>query len=180
MTCIVALETDHGVWMGSDRMFSDGYTGAVYDTAKAFVNGPLLIGCCGSVRMKQVLRYGLEPPVDALSWDVDRWVAMDLVPAIRSAFEANGWDRVSDGRAKGGNFLVAIGGRCYEIQSDYSFTRPDTGEFAIGSGCYHALGNLHATRGLKPKERILRALAAAEEHVVSVCGPFDIVKQPAE
>lgn len=174
MTCIVALETPAGVWMGGDRMGSDGYTGAPVEAPKVFRNGPLLIGYTTSFRMGQVLQYGLQVPVDSLSWDVDRWVSVDLVPAIRSAFETHGWDRVKEGRAHGGYFLVAVAGRCYGIQSDYSALRTTSGEYATGSGEYLALGSLHATRGQDPKDRVRRSLEAAAEHVVSVAGPFDV------
>ena len=124
MTCIVAVETPAGVWMGADRMGSDGYTGAPVEAPKIFHNGPLLIAYTTSFRMGQVLQYGLEVPEESLSWDVDRWVSVDLVPAIRTAFETHGWDRVKEGRALGGYFLVAVSGRCYGIQSDYSARPP--------------------------------------------------------
>lgn len=181
MTCIVALETQRGVWMGHDQLGSDGFTGAPIEAPKVFTNGPLLIGMCGSFRMGQLLQYGLHPPEESLSWDVDRWVAMDLVPAIREAFEAGGWDRINNGRAKGGSFLVVVRGRCYEVQDDYSFMRMPSGEYAVGSGTYHALGSLHTTRDwAKPKERIVAALEAAAEYVMSVAPPFAIVRQAKE
>lgn len=178
MTCIVALEANGKVYMGSDTFGSNGYTGATYEAPKTFHNGSALIGICGSYRMGQLLQYALVVPEETLTWDIDRWIALDLMPAIRTAFDAHGWDRLNEGRAKGGAFLFAISGRCYEIQSDYSFLRSVNGEYAIGSGEYHARGSLHATRDwAKPKKRVAAALAAAAEHVVSVDGPFDFMRQ---
>lgn len=178
MTCIVALEARGRVYMASDTFGSNGHTGATYEAPKTFRNGSALIGVCGSYRMMQLLQYALVVPEVSLSWDVDRWVALDLMPAIRTAFMAHGWDRVAEGRARGGSFLFAIAGRCYEIQSDYSFLRSSAGEYAIGSGTYHALGSLHSTRDwAKPKRRLSAALAASAEHVVSVAGPFHFVQQ---
>lgn len=175
MTCIVAVETPAGVWMGGDRAVSGTWTSQVKATPKVWTNGPLLIGTCGSVRLPQILRYGMTPPLDALTWDVDRWVAIDFVRAVRAAFAEHGFDRVRDGIASGGLFLLAVRGRLYEIQSDYSFIRHDHGEHAIGSGEDHAFGSLHSTREWDdPRVRITAALEAAAEHVMSVAGPFDI------
>lgn len=179
MTCIVAVEHDGTVYMGSDRALSTWSITTTMDMSKTVENGPLLIGYCGSLRMGQLLQYALDPPVHHLTWDVDRWVALDLMAAVRSAFEDNVWHKVSEGHAEGGSFLVAVAGRCYEVQSDYSFSRTPTGEYATGSGYQYAFGSLHSTRGEEPAVRVMRALEAAAEHCPSVAGPFDIVTQEA-
>lgn len=180
MTCIVALEVNGKVYMGSDTFGSNGHTGGTNEAPKTFRNGSAMIGYTSSFRMGQILQYGLVVPEESLSWDIDKWVAMDLMPAIRAAFAAHGWDRLTEGRAKGGSFLFAIRGRCYEIQSDYSFLRSVNGEYAVGSGEDYALGSLHSTRGwTDPEARVEAALAAAAAHVVSVDGPFDFMRQGA-
>jgi len=179
MTCIVAIEEDGVVYMGSDRAGSNGHTIGIVGSPKTFTNGPLLIGYTSSFRMGQILQHGLVVPAHKLTWDVDRWVATDLMLAIREAFQSHGWDEVNSGVARGGYFLVAVAGRCYEIQSNYSYLRRVTGEYATGSGESHALGSLHATRGEPASVRVMKALEAAAEHVVSVAGPFDLVTQGA-
>ncbi len=181
MTCIVAVETPAGVVMGSDRMASGGGTGITLDYPKTFTNGPVLFGCCGSIRLRQLLQHSLIVPVDSLSWDLDRWVSHYLMAAIRSTFEEHGALFRRDNTDRGGSAIIAIRGRAYELQSDYSFVRTTTGEYAVGSGEDHAKGSLHATRGNRrdPEARIIGALEAAAEHVVTVAGPFDIVRQDA-
>lgn len=175
MTCIVALETPAGVVMGADRMASTWTTTITLDDPKIFTNGPLLIGACGSIRHGQLLKYSLVVPVDTLSWDRDRWVAHNLAYAIQHTFETHGAKPIKDGVSRGNNALCAVGGRCYELQSDYSFTRAVNGEYAIGSGEEYALGSLHATRGNPdPEARVRAALEAAAEHTPTVAGPFDI------
>ena len=89
MTCIVAIETPDGVWMGGDRMASDPWQGIELDEPKVFWNGPALIGCCGSIRQAQLMRYVLAVPADSLTWDVNRWVATDLTRAMIEM--AEGW-----------------------------------------------------------------------------------------
>ena len=181
MTCIVAVE-DHGtVYMGADRASSNFYSTSTHDAAKVFEVGPLLIGIAGSWRMGQVLQYGLIPPVHTLSWDVDRWVATDLMAAVRATFEAHAWHRVEHGSvaSQRGVWLLAVAGRAYCIQGDYSWQRHTTGEYANGSGEDFALGSLHTTRGQEPSLRVMKALEAAAEHSPTVAGPFDIVTQEA-
>jgi len=178
VTCIVALETPRGVWMGADRAASWTDTTMTMGVPKIYSNGPAIIADCGDFRTGQLLQYALDIPVHTLGWDVDRWVAIDLMAAIRTALGEHGWDRKDDGVDSATSFLLAIQGRCYEIQSDYSFLRNEAGEYAIGSGSFHALGSLHTSRGWKPKDRIHAALEAAAEHVTSVAGPFDIARQP--
>lgn len=180
MTCIVAVEHDGTVYMGSDRAGSTSWSIGIVQAPKTFQNGPLLIGYTTSFRMGQILQYALDPPTHHLTWDVDRWVALDLMAAIRGAFEDNVWHKVDNGQAKGGSFLVAVSGRCYEIQSDYSFSRTPTGEYATGSGYQYAFGSLHSTRGLDPALRVMHALEAAAEHCPSVAGPFDLITQTEE
>lgn len=178
MTCIVAVEHEGVVYMGSDRAGSNGYTIAPYDAPKTFTNGPALIGFTSSFRMGQILRYGLEVPSHTLSWDVDRWMATDFMLALREAYGRHGWDRTDNGVAKGGNFLIAIHGRCYEVHSNYAFLRSVSGEYATGSGEDHAMGALYATRSWSdPTARVMNALEAAAEHCTTVAGPFDIVTQ---
>jgi ATP-dependent protease HslVU (ClpYQ) peptidase subunit len=177
VTCIVAVETRRGVWLGADSAGSNGYTIGPVESPKLFHNGPALFGICGSFRMGQILRYGLRVPTESLGWDVDRWIATDFAKALRKAYAEHGWDFVEAGVAEQGNFLVSVAGRCYEIQSDYSFLRSPVGEYAIGSGTYHALGSLHATRDYaRPKDRLLASLEAAAEHVMSVAAPFVVMR----
>lgn len=181
MTCIVAIEEAGTVHMGGDRASSNSYYTTTHDASKVFEVGPLLIGICGSWRMGQVLQYGLTVPTWSLSWDVDRWIATDLMAAVRQAFETHAWNRVEHGvAAQRGVWLCAVGGRCYAIQGDYSWQRHASGEYATGSGEDFALGSLHSTRLVMPPElRVRNALLAAAEHSPSVAGPFDIVTQQA-
>ena len=176
MTCIVAIEKDGKVFMGADRMGSNGYTGAPVEEPKIFRNGPLLIGYTSSFRMGQLLRHALEVPV--VLNDIDKWVSVDLMQAIRKAFKDNGWDREKEGQAEGGNFLIAVAGKCYEIQSDYSYIRNINGEYSVGSGIHYALGSLRSTRNNpNQKKRLQEALETASEYVVSVSAPYDFMEQ---
>jgi ATP-dependent protease HslVU (ClpYQ) peptidase subunit len=176
MTCIVAVETDKGVWIGADRLGSNGHIGSPVTFPKIFSNGSLTIGYTSSFRMGQLLQYALKVPNLPVNANLDKWVATDLVKAIREAFKDNEWNESKDGVAIGGAFLVVVKNRVYEIQSDFSFLRSISGEYAVGSGQDYALGSLRSTRGQEPEKRLIEALATAAEYVVSVGEPFDVIK----
>lgn len=173
MTVIVAIETPDCVWLGADRLASNGHTGEPVEMPKIFEREGVWFGICGSFRMGQILQYSLELPLGSLTDDVDRWVATDFITALREAFVAAHWGKETDGRAAGGNFLMIVKRRVYEIQGEYSFIRNLSGEYAIGSGEDYAKGSLHATRGQETDWRVREALDAASEFVVSVAGPYD-------
>lgn len=174
MTCIIAIEQNNQVLIGADRMGSSSYAGEPVAFAKCFKNGPLIIGYSGSFRAGQILQYGLEVP--PLTNNLDKWVAIDLPIAIRKAFKDNEWLETTDGKAVGAPILIAVQGRCYQMQTDFSFLRSLSGEYAIGSGQDFAMGSLRSTRGkMPPKRRIIEALDTASEYVLSVAPPYDFV-----
>lgn len=181
MTCIIAIEEEGVVYMGSDAAASgDGLVGIV-TSPKVFHNGPLLIGYTDSFRMGQLLQYTLEAPIESMTWDVDRWVSVDLMAAVRTCFEENGYEVSKEGRVEGGQFLVAVAGRCYEVQDDYSALRYSSGEYSVGAGASHAMGSLHSTREWEDQwVRLEAALDAATEHVLGVDPPFFFAVQESE
>lgn len=180
MTCIVAIETTDGVVIGSDRMGSNGHTGSPVTEAKIFTKGEVTIGYTSSFRMGQLLQYALAIPDIKQDQNIDEWVAVDFIQALRTTYKDHGWDEVKDGVAIGGTFILVVRSRAYIIQDNYSFIRRITGEYAVGSGCDYALGSLRSTRDKMPTtDRVLEALATAAEYVVSVAGPFDIIELSA-
>lgn len=183
MTCIIAIETDAGVWMGADRLASLNGTKLTIDVPKIFEVGELLIGASGPVRLSQLLAT-LNPPVHTLGWDIDRWVTLDLAAAARQHLAGNDYDRKIENRSwVDGRWIVAVRGRAYTIHSDYSWTRGADGIHAIGSGADHALGAINALRSANvendPSEQIRLALRAAADLDSGVGGPFDLFVQEA-
>jgi ATP-dependent protease HslVU (ClpYQ) peptidase subunit len=177
VTCIVAVEHAGGVTMGADRAGSNGHSLDAVDNPKIVTNGPILVGYCGSFRMGQLLEHALVVPTLRRNVDPDAWVTLDLMGAVRAAFKEHGWAKVENGVAEGGSWLLAVHGRAYQIQEDYSAIRSAAGDYAIGSGTYHAEGSLHTTRGQPAHDRVAAALEAAAHYCVSVQGPFDYVTQ---
>ena len=103
-----------------------------------------------------------------------------FVPNIITLFE-NG---IKDSGDKGGNFLVGIDGKLYEIQNDYSVLEPLAGYSAVGCGEVTAKGSLYATtkymKNFTPEQHILTALEAAEKNCCGVQRPFVILNTKNE
>lgn len=184
MTAIVGLVHDGTVHLGGDSAGVGGYSLTVRADVKVFTTGPYVMGFTTSFRMGQLLRYSLDappPPQDAAS--LDRFMATTFIDAVRECLKAGGWAKKSDEREEGGNFLVGVQGRLFEIQSDYQIALAADEYAAVGCGYELALGALFATARsrMAPEKRLRVALDAAERFSAGVRGPFAYVSEiPAE
>lgn len=149
MTTIIAVETEKGVTFASDSRVSgwninDGWV------SKVVKNGAITFGAAGYLRAIQVLQYAklTEPPADPTPDAVDRYVSLELVPAIVSAFKEGSEEDVR----KRSIILLAVCGRVYQVDGSGAWTRAADGNYAVGSGADLALGALAA--GAKPTEAI--------------------------
>ena len=149
MTTIVAVETEKGVTFASDTRVSgwninDGWV------SKVVKNGAITFGAAGYLRTIQILQYAklTEPPVDATPEAIDRYVSLELVPAIVAAFKEVNQETAQ----KYSIILLAVAGRVYQVGGDGAWTRRADGFYAVGSGADTALGALAA--GAKPSEAI--------------------------
>ena len=197
MTCIVAMTDGQHVVMGGDSAGVDGRDLYLRADAKVFLKGSYAIGFTTSFRMGQILRYETELPdlpqhLDAES--LERFFVTDFIPAVRRSFEQHGFAKTArfttpdkpglseDGQVMGGIFLVGVAGQIFEIRGDYQLGRPVTPYSAVGAGAMVALGALRAlegVEGLSLRDRVTRALEAAEAYNAGVRGPFRLVELPA-
>lgn len=166
--------------MGADRRVSWGTQYETSGTAKIAEVGGLLIGVSGARRLSN-LAQTIDPPMHHLTWDVDRWVALHLIPTLRAQMAAHGYDKQESNKSvSDGNMLVAVGGRCYEIASDWAWTRNDSNAYAIGSGSLFAKGAVSALtrQGVtSPAELVRQGLEVAAAHDIGVGPPFDVFVQ---
>jgi ATP-dependent protease HslVU (ClpYQ) peptidase subunit len=149
VTTIIAVETEKGVTFASDSRIS-GWTINDGWVSKVVKNGAITFGAAGYLRAIQVLQYAklTEPPTDSTAEAVDRYVSLELVPAIVAAFkEVDGEDA-----RKRSIILLAVSGRVYQVSGDGAWVRTADGFYAVGSGADLALGALAA--GAKPTEAI--------------------------
>lgn len=175
MTCIVGLVDGGRVWMGGDSAGTAGWDLIVRADRKVFRNGPYVMGFTTSFRMGQLLRHGFEPPaLPEPPADLEAFMATTFIDAVRERLKAGGWASKTNEQEQGGNFLVGVRGRLFEIGSDYQVGESLDGYAAVGCGDQVAHGALFASRGRPAMDRIVTALVAAERFSAGVRRPFAV------
>lgn len=175
MTCIVGVVEGNTVYMGGDSAGVDGWLGlTVRADQKVFKNGPMIFGFTTSFRMGQLLRYALTIPDHDPRVDVEKYMAVYFIDAVRDTLKKHGWSEKRNDQEVGGCFLVGYKGRLFRIDNDYQVGAPADPFAAVGCGDQIAHGALFATSSLAPKDRLVIALSAAERFSAGVRGPWCI------
>lgn len=181
MTAVAGLVHDGEVWIGADSAGVSGQSLAIRADRKAFRNGPYVLGFTTSFRMGQLLRYKLDPPLPEPGADLEAFMCTTFADSVRECLKAGGWAEKDKERESGGNFLVGVNGRLFEVYSDYQMAEREDPFAATGCGEDFLLGSLHTTErlGWPPEKRLLAALETAERYSTGVQGPFRIVSTAA-
>lgn len=174
MTCIVGLKHGGKVWLGGDSAGLSGYDLTIRADRKVFVNEGFVMGFTTSFRMGQLLQHTFKPPKRHAAADVEAFMAVDFVNAVRDCLKAGGFAKKSSEQEEGGDFLVGYEGRLFAVLSDYQVAESGSGFYAVGCGAAYALGALFANERNAPRTRIKQALEAAEAMSGGVRGPFHI------
>lgn len=177
MTCIVGLIDKEKVFIGGDSASSSELNVFVRKDPKVFKNGEFIIGCTTSFRMIQLLRFSFTPP-DIEEMDIYHYMCTRFVNDVRLCFRRGGYLRMVDEVDEGGTFLVGYKNRLFRIDPDFQVGEMLNGMDAIGCGGDFALGALHViscNQEMKPEEKILEALSAAEFLGTGVRSPFVIL-----
>jgi len=174
MTCIVGVIDNGKIYMGGDSAGIGGYSLTVRADAKVFIKDNLLMGFTSSFRMGQLLRYNLEIPNYHKNIDVFEYMVTVFVPAVRTCLKDGGYAKKKDEAESGGTFLVGYKKRLFVIAEDYQVGESQLSFNAVGCGRDIALGGLFVNKHLKPEERIIQALEAAEQFSIGVRRPFKI------
>lgn len=182
MTCIVGLVEEGNVYMGGDSVGVAGWQLTVRKDSKVFRVGEFLLAGTGSFRMLQLLRYAFVAPDYDPSTELERYMAVEFVNALRQCFKDGGFAEKKNEQESGGHFLVGVRGRLFYIEADYQVGESLCGYDAVGCGADVALGVLYATPDMQPKKRVELALRGAEQHNAGVRGPFsiEVVAAPKE
>ena len=156
MTCIVGfIDKDRGkIWMGGDSAGSNSRHVQLRKDVKVFKRKSgdceFLFGYTSSFRMGQLLRYQLKIP-QLKQKELFKYMVTDFIEAVRKCLKDYGYSRVDNNEEHGGNFLVAVKGRLFEIGSDFQVEEVFENYNAVGSGYEYALGALYA-QALEPQE----------------------------
>ncbi|MCP4593374.1 MAG: hypothetical protein GY842_21775 [bacterium] len=196
MTCIVPVTDGQTVVIGGDSALTGGHELRLDGEPKVFRVGSYVMGFTTSLRMGQILRYGVkfpDPPEAPKDDELLHFMVTEFVEAVREAFAAKGFAKTArfaapgdpsvteEGQERGGVFVVGVAGQIFEIRQDYHVGRPATPYTAIGQGALIALGALHALapfEDLSLRARATRALEASQEYCSAVRGPFHFVDLP--
>jgi ATP-dependent protease HslVU (ClpYQ) peptidase subunit len=151
LTTIIAIEREDRVTIAADsrvsgRSVNDGWV------QKIVHNGAFTFAAAGYLRAIQVLEYAHlpQPPETNENGAIDRFVSIELVPALEDAFEGLSTDSEAKDHS---SILVIVRGRVYEITGgDMAWTRSNRGIYGIGSGSELAIGAVEA--GASPVEAI--------------------------
>ena len=181
MTCIVGLVDGAKVYIGGDSASTSSNDLVVRADGKVFRNGPFLLGFTTSWRMGQLLHYAFRPPLHDPDLDALAYLATAFVDAVRNCLKAGGYALRQNEQESGGDFLVGYRGGLYVVCSDYQVGQAVDNWMAVGCGAAYALGALYATQGEPARERVLKALQAAERHSAGVRSPFvvEILEVPS-
>jgi ATP-dependent protease HslVU (ClpYQ) peptidase subunit len=172
-TCIVGIVHGGNVWMGCDSMASSDYVKAEMRVPKIFRVGEMLIGVCGSLRVRDIVEF-VPLPARLESDTNDRgYLVTSYVPQLRNALKEAGVLDADEVDSFDGGMLIAYRGRLFQVYSDFAIMEQE--RWAVGSGSDYALGSLFSTSG-DPQKRIKTALQAACEFSPSCAPPFHIEK----
>ena len=169
MTCLVALEREGRVWVGSDSFLGTDDVRDVGDRPKWFRRSGVFVGYAGSLRAAQVVEnFATFRRRDNGEADLAYRVG-GVAAGCRKALNAA---RV---RLSTAEFLLAYRGRAYTLQNDYSVVRSSHGYVSIGAGSEIANGALAVlAEDADPREVIDKVLRAAERHSTKVGGRFHV------
>ena len=176
MTCIVGLVENKCVYIGADSAGATSYQITIHRDPKVFRAGDFLFGCATSFRLIQLLHYALVPPPYVPPIEVERYLIVDFIDALRTCLKEGGFAKREDEKEVGGTCLLGFQGRLFLIDSDYQVSESQDDYAAIGVADDVALGVLYATKdmGMPPKQRLNLALAASAHHNTDVRPPFII------
>lgn len=174
MTCIVGYVEGNTVWIGGDSAGVGGYSLTIRADLKVFRNGPMLFGFTSSFRMGQLLRWALLIPDHDPRVAVEKYMATTFVNAVRECLKSHGFAKKVNDVEEGGTFLVGYKGRLFCIGDDYQVQEAAEPFDAVGCGHEIAKGALFATTAASGRERVERALQAAERFSAGVRAPFHV------
>lgn len=175
MTCIIGLLDKGKVYMGGDSAgVNSSLSLSVRADQKVFIKDKFIMGFTTSFRMGQLLRYNLELSSQPEGLDVFEYMVTSFVEAVRKCLKDGGFAEKKDEKEKAGTFLVGYQERLFCVDEDYQIAEQLLPFNAVGCGKDLALGALFANGHLKPEERILQALQAAEQFSAGVRRPFII------
>ena len=180
MTCVAAIVENENVYMGADSAGISGYDLCIRADEKIFRNGNFLLGFTSSFRMGQLLRYKFKPPKQLPKQGIYEYMVDGFIEEVRRCLTSGGFIKKKDEVYTGGTFIVGYKKQIFIIHDDFQVAQAIDPFTAVGCGHAYAKAVLWRLRQeeLTPRQKLLKALQAAEHFSSGVRGPFHIIKLP--
>lgn len=184
MTCIVALKTTRGIYMGADRAsvsLGEGmFETRVERNPKVFKKNNMLLGFCGSFYHLQKISNNFNPPEYLEEVTPFEYLISEFIPSLEEFIKNLPTPSVSIDKDDGpllSTFILGFQGEIFIVNEDFSISSYVDKFESIGFGASYALGSLYSTQivGMSPKERVNLALASSMQFSSAVKPPFDIL-----
>lgn len=183
MTCIVGLVENNNIYIGGDSAGVAGYSLQKRADEKVFKKDEFVFGFTSSFRMGQLIRYKLSIPKIEEGQDIDDYIYTKFIDAVIKCFKDNEFATINNNNVRGGCFLFGFRGRLYEVDSDFQIGKQYANFAAVGCGQDLALGCMYGiseNKNTNSKDKITKALEAAENYSAGVRAPFHIVSSRDE
>lgn len=178
MTVIIGFIDKSKIYIGGDRLASNGHSKEEIAYPKVFKKGKFLFGYTTSFRFGEILQYDFEPPFHSKDIEDDReYMVSIFIPELRNSLE-NGKYSASDAYGKSGVAIIGYKGRLYTLQDDWCLLEYSSGVHTIGAGAEYAVGAMSVLKDLDmPTEnKIRKAIQITSEYCVSVGSLCDVVQ----
>lgn len=144
MTTIAGMIRQNQVYIAGDTQSSDGYHKLARQDTKVFEKQGIAFGFTTSYRMGQILKYHTKIPPYPFKEPAPlyEWMVTQFIPSFIHSLEEHKWIEKEKDRVRGGQILVGIGPKLFQIDNDFQVIEPNLTYYAIGSGCSFALGVL--------------------------------------
>jgi 20S proteasome alpha/beta subunit len=158
MSVVVGVRHTKGVVLAGDLQWSGDNSNRMGTQSKVHtLLDTLAIGYVGSGRFGQILQYHMtdsleDPFLPREGRDEEYWTVREFIPYLRAQTEDHGHLHVHHNVEEFGPsaFLLAVRGRLFLIESDFSVNEHRLPYEAVGSGEDNAIGVLHAELGAEP------------------------------
>lgn len=175
MSTIAGLVHEGRVYMAADSLGTkNDEVSLSLATRKMFKKGEFLIGIVGAHRFRQLMEYVFEPPKIENGIEIEHYMTSCFIRDLRTCLKDNGFAIIENNTESGGNFLVGIKGRLFDVSPDYSLNEPHDGHAAAGSGYIHVLDTLYVSDETDPVQRLTEAIETAIHFDPYTGGPIHV------
>jgi len=154
VTVVVGVRHKNGVVLAGDLQWSTENSNRIGAQSKVhLLQDTLGIAYCGSGRLGQILQYHLseleDPFIPREGRDEEYWAVREFVPYLRAVTEEQGHLHIKHNAEHLGEsaFLLAVRGRLFCVDEDFSVNEHRLPFEAVGSGEDNAVGALIADLG---------------------------------